>query len=184
MIRPAAMALVARWGELALAAGFVGLGLWLASGGGLVLIPLGLGLCAMALAWGWNAYGRARFVQQATAPGMVELDEAELTYFSPGNGAGLGGGIGLDDVLEIRLVTIRGRRLWWVKGAQARPLLIPVDATGNEALFDAFSSLPGLTPAMLIAALDRPTNPGSGIVHMTPAFHLVWRRQGTGLAEV
>lgn len=88
------------------------LGLWMASGGGLVLLPLGLFLTAMALAWGWNAYGRVRFIQQATAPGMVELDEAELTYFSPSNGAGLGGGMDLADVQEIRLVTIRGRRLW------------------------------------------------------------------------
>lgn len=182
MIRPAAMALVTRWGEAALAAAFAFLGLWMATGGGLVLIPLGLGLCAMALAWGWTAYGRARFVQEATAPGVVELDEAELTYFSPGNGAGLGGGMGLDDVMEIRLVSIRGRRLWWVKGAQARPLLIPVDASGNATLFDAFSSLPGLSPSMLLAALERPAAPGPGVLPLTPAFHPVWRRPGAGLA--
>lgn len=183
MIRPGAIALLRRWGEVALAAAFVALGLWVASGGGLVLIPLGLGLAAMALAWGWNAHGRARFAQTAASPGLVELDEAELTYFSPGNGAGLGGGMGLADVQEIRLVTIRGRRLWWPKGDQSRPLLIPVDASGNAALFDAFSSLPGLTPAMLLAAVERPTAQGIGIQPLTPAFHPVWRRPGSGLAR-
>jgi hypothetical protein len=183
MIRPAAMALVWRWGEPALAAGFALIGMWLATRGGWVLIPIGLALTAMALAWGWNSYGRVRFVQSAGAPGLVELDEAELTYFSPGNGAGLGGGMGLGDVQEIRLVTIRGRRLWWLRGDQTRPLLIPVDASGNAALFDAFSSLPGLTPAMLLAALDRTVAQGPGLIPVTPAFHPVWRRSGSGLVR-
>lgn len=183
MIRPAVITALARWREPALAAAFASLGLWTASRGGWVLAPLGMILAAMALGWGWNAYGRARFVQAAAAPGLVELDEAELTYFSPGSGAGLGGGMGLSDVQEIRLVTIRGRRLWWLRGHQTRPLLIPVDASGNAALFDAFSSLPGMTPSMLLTALQRPEAKGPGVLTVTPAFYPVWRRPGSGLAR-
>jgi hypothetical protein len=166
MIRPAAIAVLTRWGELALAGVFAF-----------------LGLTIMALAWGWNALGRARFVQAVNAPGLVELDEAELTYFSPGSGAGLGGGMGLDDVQEIRLVTLRGRRLWWLRAEQARPLLIPVEAEGNAALFDAFCGLPGLSPTMLLHALEQPAVGQSGLIAVTPAFAPVWRRPASGLVR-
>ena len=68
-------------------------------------------------------------------------------------------------------------------------LLVPLDAAGAEALFDAFSALPGLGSSALVAALDGKAPDGAAPQGGTlPAANsddrLVWRRQGRGLTPV
>jgi hypothetical protein len=62
-------------------------------------------------------------------------------------------------------------------------VLIPVDASGAEGLFDAFSSLPGMDVAGLLAALaPGDTGAGKGLIAAGAAeMRLVWRRQGRGV---
>jgi hypothetical protein len=45
----------------------------------------------------------------------------------------------LDELVEIRLLAMRGRRMWRLKQTDGQALLIPVDAEGAEKLFDVFA---------------------------------------------
>jgi hypothetical protein len=167
-----------RWREV-IAAGLVAaLGLWVAGQGGYLLVPLGAAMAGLALTFGFLALRRLRFAQGVAAPGWVEVDEGQVGYLGPA----FGGYVALPDLVEIRLLTMRGRRLWRLKQADGQVLLIPVDAAGAERLFDAFASLPGLGSADLLAALALPQGgDGAGLPAPAAATRVVWRRAGRGL---
>lgn len=178
-IRPEVMDLLRRYRE-ALAAGLVVLaGLWLMALGGYVLVPLGLILAGVGAALTVTALRRARFAQTVAAPGLVELDEGQVGYLAPD----LGGYLSLDELVEIRLLTLRGRRMWRLKQADGQALLIPVDAAGADRLFDAFAGLPGMDSQALVAALapsvHDPANPS-----LAAETRVIWRKQsGVRLAR-
>lgn len=150
LIRPQARAALWRWREVAAAGGLGGLGVWLMGLGGLFLLPVGIGVSALALGWGVIALRRMRFAQSGLAPGVVEVLEGQVSYFGPA----FGGSVSLPEVVELRLLTSGARRMWRLRQADAQVLLIPVEAVGAEALFDAFSGLPGLDTQALVAALN------------------------------
>jgi hypothetical protein len=108
------------------------------------------------------------------APGMVEVDEGQVGYFGPGDG----GFVGLPELVELRLITVRGGRFWRLKQADGQALLIPVDAAGAERLFDAFASLPGMdTQALVTALAPLPVNgPSRGSVVAISDSVVIWRR--------
>jgi hypothetical protein len=181
MIRAEVLATAHRWREM-IAAGAVGAcGLWLVWLGGYLLLPVGLAVLAFAATWAVTALRRMRFVQAVLAPGMVEVVEGQVGYLGPT----LGGYVSLPDLVELRLVTMQGRRLWRLKQADGQTLLIPVDAAGAERLFDAFGSLPGMDMAALVAAVDTPQVAGQGglpalrgdLPPQSPAMQVIWRRQ-------
>jgi hypothetical protein len=169
-----------RWREV-IAAGVLGaLGLWLIWLGGFLLGPLGALVLVLAAFWGVTAWRRMRFAQEVAAPGVVEVDEGQVGYLGPS----FGGYVALPDLVEVRLVTMYGRRLWRLKQADGQALLIPVDASGAERLFDAFGSLPGMDMAALLTALEAPLAQGrAGLPVLRgdgpvpeAAMHVVWRR--------
>ncbi len=181
MIRPAVSDAAYRLREVIAAGLAATFGLWLVWLGGYVLFPLGFAILAVAAAWGVTALRRVRFAQEVAAPGMVEVDEGQVGYLGPT----FGGYVALPDLVELRLVTMHGRRLWRLKQADAQTLLIPVDAAGAERLFDAFASLPGMDIAALVDAADAPqvagreglpARQGDGPAAQ-PAMRLIWRRQ-------
>jgi len=180
MIREASLATLYRWREVAAAAGLGAAGLWLMALGGLVLIPAGAALLAVAAVLGVTGWRRLRFRQDTLAPGVVEVDEGQIGYLGPGTG----GFVSLPDLVEIKLVTLRGHRLWRLKQSDGQALLVPVDATGADRLFEAFSALPGIDLGALVDALA-PAQAGTGGTAMAPAdvaqMRLVWRRQGEGI---
>jgi hypothetical protein len=120
-----------------------------------------------------------RFAQDIAAPGFVEVIEGEVRYFGPT----FGGAVSLSDLTELRLMTLHGRRLWRLKQRDGQALLIPIDAAGAEALFDGFTTLPGLDMAAVLAALSpSPSSNGPGLVAASPAdMVLIWHRKGKGL---
>lgn len=188
LIRADVKALFARWGEALLGGILTGFGLWLAHLGGLFFLPLGGALAALGVAWAVISVRRARFWHDPDAPGLVEIDEGRLRYLHPV----MAGDISLDDLIEIRLITLRGRRVWRLKDLYGQALLVPVDAAGAPALFDAFAALPDLSSADLLAALAperaAQTPPPSGatglrLVQTTPLDRLVWRRRGRGMTR-
>ncbi len=182
-IRPEVLAAFWRLREVLVTAAFAAFGLWLVVLGGWVLIPLGLGILALAAALARHALARLRFEQAVGAPGIVELDEAQLGYLGPE----VGGFISLDEAVELRLVTLHGRRLWRIKQADGQAMLVPVDATGAGQLFDAFAALPGMDVTALAAALDRPAAQGGASADLAltgPGIRLIWRRPArAGLAR-
>jgi len=83
----------------------------------------------------------------------------------------------------LRLVTAGGRRLWRLRQNDGQTLLIPVEAVGGEALFDAFSGLPGLDTQALVAALNGQVGKSSAAsvravpgLASQPDSRVIWRR--------
>ena len=65
---------------------------------------------------------------------------------------------------------------------------MPLDARGAEGLFDAFASLPGLSSADLVAAIDTPLQGeiGAGRALVTNDMaenRVVWQRRGRGIVR-
>ena len=170
-IRPELSAALVRYRE-ALGAGLVVLaGLWLMALGGYVLVPLGLIVAAIGAVLTLTALRRARFAQKVTAPGIVEVDERQISYLAPE----LGGFVSLDELVEIRLLAIKGRRMWRLKQVDGQALLIPVDAQGAETLFDVFASLPGMDSAALVVALQ-PAPAQSANLALAAETRVIWRK--------
>ena len=177
MIRPEAIAALTRWREVALASAVAALGLWTATRGGPILAVVGVALAALGAGLALTALRRLRFAQQIGAPGLVEVIEGEVRYFGPS----FGGTASLADLTEIRLLMMRGRRMWRLKQSDGQALLIPVDAAGAEALYDGFSALPGMDMAAVLAALSS-AGAGPGVVLANrPDMVTVWHRKGAGL---
>ena len=178
MIRPEVLAFLHRAREVIVAAFVMGLGAWLMALGGYLLVPLGLAIGAIGLSFGVLAWRRMRFAQGSESPGVVEVDEGQVGYLGPT----AGGYVSLPELVELRLLALRGRRVWRLKQADGQALLIPVDAAGAERLFDAFASLPGMDSGALVQALE-PSAGGTGTLPalQTPEIKVIWRRQGAGV---
>lgn len=183
VFRPEATALLRRWAEPALAAAATLAGLWLAARGGFFFLPLGLSLAALGAGATLLALRRLRFAADPGAPGLVELDEGRLRYLHPV----LAGDIALPDLAELHLTQYRGRKVWRLIDTSGHGLMIPLDASGAPALFDAFAALPGLSTADLVAALTpappgQPSGQSSG-PGLSPALldRKVWTRPGAAV---
>lgn len=177
MIRPEFLALLRRSTELLAALAILAFGLWLIFLGGYLLTPLGTALAALGLAWAILALRRQRFAQPVDSPGIVEVDEAQIGYMGPNSG----GFVAIPDLTEIRLLTLRGRRVWRLKQSDGQALLIPVDATGAENLFDAFASLPGMNTNTLVAALEPAATTGSTALTLAATTKTIWHRKETAV---
>jgi hypothetical protein len=177
-IRPELLTTLHRWREVIAAVGLTVFGAWVASFGGYLLTPFGLALLALGLGWALTAWRRLRFQQAGDAPGIVRVTEAQVAYYGPS----VGGFIGLPELSELRLLTLRGRRIWKLKQGDGQLLHIPVEADGAEALFDAFASLPGMDTAALVTALgsDAPAA-DSRVIALAEVDRLIWSRKGAGV---
>lgn len=177
-VRPELADTLYRWREVIAGVGLALLGIWTATRGGFLLTPFGLALAVLGGAWALTAWRRLRFQQDGEAPGIVRVTEAQIAYFGPR----IGGFVGLPDLSEIRLLTLRGRRIWKLKQGDGQVLHIPVEADGAEALFDAFATLPGIDMAALLAALGAEATPsGSRVIALNEVDRLIWARKGAGV---
>ena len=179
-VRPEVAAALTAHRETIAAGGVGALGLWLvAAGGGYVPPVLGLILFTFGLVWGLQALRRRRFAQGGEAPGVVRVTEAQIAYLGPRTG----GFVGLPDLTEVRLLTLRGRRIWKLRPLEGDALHIPVEAEGAEALFDAFATLPGMDTAALVAALSAEGTTDSKVVALNAVDRLLWTRAGVGVVR-
>jgi hypothetical protein len=173
MIRPEVIERLKRSSELFWAISILGLGLDLIMSGGYLLTPVGTAVAALGLAWAILALRRLRFAQPVDSPGIVEVDEAQIGYLGPISG----GYVAIPDLTEIRLLSLRGRRVWRLKQSDGQALLIPVDAKGAENLFDAFASLPGMNTNTLVTALEPSANTGSTALNLAAETKTIWHRK-------
>lgn len=139
------------WAETGAALTATAFGLWVFSRGGWVFWPMGTLIAGAAAAWALDAWRRKRFHSDASAPGMVELDEGAIRYLAPS--ALLGGEIALRELSELRFLRLNGRAHWRLKSLDGQALLIPVDAAGADGLASAFAALPGADMGRISAAL-------------------------------
>lgn len=166
MIRPELVQKLQPWAETGAALAAVAFGLWVFSLGGFILWPIGAAIAVASALWALDARRRMRFASNASAPGLVELDEGAIRYLAPDRV--LGGQIGLRELAEIRLLRLNNRKHWRLKSEDGQALLIPVDAAGAALLASAFAALPGVDMGRIAAALD-----SEG-----PAVQTLWRRPG------
>jgi hypothetical protein len=166
-LRPEVSAALRRRQGVLAALGVVLAGLWLVWLGGYLLVPVGLLVIAVGTILAHMAWRRMQFAQAVAAPGLVELDEAQVGYLGPGDG----GFLSLEELVELRLMRLAGKRMWRLKQADGQALLIPVEAQGSDRLFDAFASLPGMDTRALVAALD----PAPGVPGLAET-RVIWRR--------
>lgn len=184
MIRDGAREALWRWREVGAAGLVVLAGFWIAAQGGWVLVPFGLVMAGLGAGLGVQAWRRMRFLQGEDAPGLVEVDEGQISYMGPQ----VGGFVSVPELVELRLVTLRGRRLWRLKQADGQALLVPVDAAGADGLFDVFAMLPGLDMGAVLAALSpdggSAGTAGGRALAAGEAMQVLWRRSGRGVSTV
>ncbi len=116
-----------------------------------MLQAIGLILLLGGLAAFWAAYRRSQFGVGGLGPGLVEVTERRISFMTAAGGDFVD--ITAITRLEIR-TTIAFGRVWVLKQSEGATLFIPLDATGSDTLFDAFSALPGIDPKRLIAAVN------------------------------
>lgn len=151
------------------------LGLWWGIGSGGIVRIAGWLLVALAVTLLWSAVQRLRFAAGPEAPGVVEIVEGQISYFGPAGG----GFAALSEVAEIHLAERGGARAWVLRTPGQGDLVIPLGATGAEALFDAFGSLPGLTGGALVAAVAPGDATGTRLPALRPGaprLRRIWRR--------
>jgi hypothetical protein len=149
MIRPELAAFARRYSEVLTGLGIAALGLWAlqARGGFYQLLAALVLMTGLALAFaGWR---KVRFRRAGDAPGIVQILEAQISYFGPDTG----GFIGTDDLVELHLLA--AGPTWQLVGQDGTRLDIPVAATGSDALYDIFAGLPGVDMPRILAALDK-----------------------------
>ncbi|MCW8843398.1 MAG: hypothetical protein OQK00_08295, partial [Rhodobacteraceae bacterium] len=97
-IRPEARAAILRWREVCVGVGILGLGLWAASGFG-ILRWVGYGIFLVGTLVVFTGVQQARFRTGEGGPGVVQVDEGEVMYYGPLSG----GSVALRDVSRIEL---------------------------------------------------------------------------------
>ncbi len=147
-LRPEVARLLMRWREVLLVLAVLGLGLWIAARPGPIVQGFGyvvIAISALALV---PAIRRARFGVGGTGPGIVQVVEGRILYMGPITG----GAVSIGDLTALALRRDHTGAAAWLLTEPGTMLVIPVDAAGAEALFDAFTTLPGLGAQRLLAA--------------------------------
>ncbi len=168
--RPEAKAAVWRWREAIAGVLLALLGLWLVAGPGFLLAVPGYAAIGCGLLVIWLGVQRGRFRGAGGGPGAVQVDEGQVTYFGPLTG----GTVALREMDSLTLDGTMFPAHWRLAQRGETPLLIPVNAAGAEALFDAFATLPGLRTERMLSTLR--ADPHSAVV--------IWQRDPTPIPRV
>ena len=163
-----------RWRE-----GLVGLGLcligtyWIVTGLGL-LSWIGWAVVALGLVVIWAGAQRARFRVGADGPGVVTVDEGQVTYFGPLDG----GAVAMSELSQLALDPRGKPPVWLLSQPGQVDLSVPLDAAGADALFDVFAALPGIeTEKMLTQMRAHLRDAGQGPRGAVPLHPIViWQK--------
>jgi hypothetical protein len=161
-LRPEVAALLRRWAEVIVAGMVLALGLWIAARPGPVVQGFGYVLAVLAVLALIPAIRRARFAPGGQGPGVVQVVEGRILYMGPMTG----GAVSLGDITSLALRRDHPDAAAWVLSEPGQVLIIPIDARGADALFDAFAALPGLGVQRVLAARS----------NLRPGLHTLWRR--------
>jgi len=168
--RPEAMAAIKRWREVLIGFALAVLALWwLAGPGGLLgyLAPVMLVGAGALIMVGLQ---RGRFRSAGGGLGTVQVDEGQVIYFGPLTG----GAVALREMSRLTLDGAQRPAHWRLEQQGQPALMIPIDADGADALFDAFASLPGFRTEHMLAQLK--SAPDTSVV--------IWQRARPSLAQM
>lgn len=164
-LRPEAKAAIWRWREGFAGAALAVLGIWLVSGPGFLLAVPGYAAIGGGLLLAWLGIQRGRFRGADDGTGAVQVDEGQVSYFGPLTG----GTVALREMDRLALEGNMFPPHWRLSQQGQPPLLIPVNAAGADALFDAFAALPGLRTEKMLNTLR--AEPHATVV--------IWQRPAT-----
>ena len=151
-LRPEVRAFFWRWREVFSAGLVIALGLWWALGGVGITVWLGYVFIGIGAAWAYAGFQRARFAQDGTGPGVVQVRERRLGYFAPLDG----GVIDVEDLTKLELDPASHPEPSWVlSGVGGQRIAIPINAKGADDLFDVFAALPGIKTETVLDVLSR-----------------------------
>lgn len=143
-LRPEALAALLRWRDAIVGSVLIAFGLYSAITGLTVQRWTGYLLMLLGAALLWEGIKRARFPAPGGGPGVVEVDERQITYFGP-----LGGGtVSIDELTRVQVRTTDlgpavSDLFWDFVDTSGTVLTIPGDAENVSLIFDALSALPG-----------------------------------------
>lgn len=150
MIRPEVQALFVKYREAIIGVLVTLLGLyWTTSVGLLQWVGVAVALGGAVLVF--TGIQRARFRSEGGGPGIVTLDEGEVSYFGPFDG----GAVSMREMTMLSLDPTAIPPVWILSQGGQKDLYIPVNAEGSDRLFDAFATLPGIRTDHLLSALNR-----------------------------
>jgi hypothetical protein len=161
-LRPQARAVLIRWREAIAAGAVIALGLWISQRHGVILPAFGWVLMAGGALALVPSVRRARFASSGQGPGVVSVTEGQISYLGPY----YGGAVAMDLLEALSLRRADDGQTYWVLTQASEVLVIPSDALGAEALFDAFAALDGLRSPQLLSAMQ------GGV----PGTTVLWRR--------
>jgi len=148
MIRPELRDAMWRWREVIAALALSAFGVWVATVSFGIMEWIGWGLAVLGAVLAISAAQKVRFKSDGDGPGVVTLDERRVTYLGP-----LDGGVAdLDLMVQLDLTPAPA---WRLINGDGKYLDIPTNAMGVEALFDAFSALPGIKTEYMLSVLKR-----------------------------
>ncbi|MDG1352292.1 MAG: hypothetical protein P8P70_03810 [Sulfitobacter sp.] len=147
--RPEAKAALWRWREVIVGSGLGLLGLWWIIGPGRLLLLPGWALVLAGGALCLVGVQRARFRGADDGPGAVQVDEGQISYFGPLTG----GVVALNALERLTLDASMTPPHWRLDAPEQAGVLIPVNAAGSDALFDAFATLPGLRTERMLTEM-------------------------------
>ncbi|TDT74060.1 hypothetical protein BDE40_2845 [Litoreibacter halocynthiae] len=169
MIRPEIHDLFWRYFELLIGAAIIVMGVMIFNLHGLLWQGIGAMFVVAGLAYLWTAWRRVRLTSKThDGPGVVEVDERQITYFAP-----LGGGaVSINDLARVTILTDdRGPFAedvhWLLEENGGSRLLIPNSAEGAAQLYDALAPLKGVDFEAAIRAM------GSS----TPDSFVIWAKE-------
>ncbi|NRB33149.1 MAG: hypothetical protein HRU31_00105 [Rhodobacteraceae bacterium] len=163
MIRPELQIWFRRHAELLSAGGLAVLGLWWGLRSFGILQMIGWAMVPIGLGWAVIAWRRLRFRSAGRGPGVVVVDEGEVSYFGPLEG----GRVQTVELARLVLDPTARPAHWVLEQDGHRPLHIPVNAEGADALFDVFANLPGMRTERMLDELN-----GQGRFPV-----VIWQRQ-------
>lgn len=124
------------------------LGLWWLSGSG-ILQWIGIAVAVGGAILIYTGIQRARFRSGKGGPGVVTVDEGEVSYYGP-----ISGGVAaIDDLAMVVLDPAQKPPVWILQQPRQADIAIPVNAEGADKLFDAFAALPGIRTEFMLSAL-------------------------------
>lgn len=151
-IRPEAQRAIMRFREVLIGVAFDLVGLLLIFTGRGLAVWIGVAICVAASALIFAGFQRARFRNDAGGAGVVKVVEGAVSYFGPFSG-------GVVAVREMQRLSFDPRQHpphWVLEQLGQDPLMIPVNAEGAEALFDAFEGLNGLNTQHMLRVMNDP----------------------------
>lgn len=154
LIRPEAQAVIWRWREALLGICVLLLALWW----GLTSFGLRRWVAAALMVAGGllvvAGLQRGRFRLGNSGAGVVQVIEGQLAYFGPQ----AGGAVALSELAMVSLDNRHRPSRWVLCQPGVEDLEIPVNATGGEALFDAFAALPEFQVDVMLQQLRHPSD--------------------------